>query len=279
MSSAARPQRNPIPAATPGTATEPRMSTRAAGPDNPATPPPPGHGPVAADAGRPGHTITTGPAAAGAGILALTRRRTRAGRRNRNPSGAAGTAGGPSAVAAPSRAAAGTAAGYAAALAAFGYALVSLYWAVGGHGLISTVGGYAGQLARHGGAIPALVALAAALAKAAGGLLALVLVRPWGRVIPRHWRLAGPTAASVLLVAYGGLNVLAGALVLAGVIHPASNPDRTALRWHVAVWDMWFLVWGILLTVATVSHWRRTANQPPGRADQRIRGGPGSVAR
>lgn len=167
--------------------------------------------------------------------------------------GAAGPADGPSAAGASSWPTPGTAAGYAAALAK----------AAGGHGLISTVGGYAGQLARHGGAVPGLTALAAALAKAAGGLLALALVRPWGRVIPRRWRLAGPAAASVLLVAYGGLNVLAGALVLAGVIHPAGNPDRTALRWHVAVWDMWFLVWGILLALATISHRRRTANQSP----------------
>jgi hypothetical protein len=26
--------------------------------------------------------------------------------------------------------------------------------------------------------------------------------------------------------------------------------DRTALRWHVLVWDLWFLVWGLLLGVA-----------------------------
>ena len=32
--------------------------------------------------------------------------------------------------------AAGAVAAYAAAVAAFGYALVSLYWAVGGHGLV-----------------------------------------------------------------------------------------------------------------------------------------------
>jgi len=35
----------------------------------------------------------------------------------------------------------GTAAAYAAAIVAFAYALVSLYWAVGGHGLVSTVAG------------------------------------------------------------------------------------------------------------------------------------------
>jgi hypothetical protein len=74
----------------------------------------------------------------------------------------------------------GTVAAYAAAAVAFAYALVSLYWAVGGRGLLSTVGGYVEQFARRGGAVPVLVALAATAAKVAGGLLALALVRPWG---------------------------------------------------------------------------------------------------
>jgi uncharacterized membrane protein len=134
---------------------------------------------------------------------------------------------------------------------------------VGGHRLVSTVGGYVERFARQGGAVPVLVALAAAAAKVACGLLALALVRPWGRVIPRRWLLAGSAAASVLLVGYGGLNVLAGALVLSGAIHPDGSVDRTALRWHVGVWDLWFLVWGILLALATVSYWRRPGNQDP----------------
>jgi len=153
---------------------------------------------------------------------------------------------------------AGSVAAYAAAVVAFAYALVSLYWAVGGHRLVSTVGGYVAQFARQGGAVPVLLALAATAAKVVGGLLALALVRPWGRVIPRRLLLAGATAVSVLLVGYGGLSVLLGALVLSGVIHPAGGVDRTALRWHVGVWDLWFLIWGILLALATVSYWRRT---------------------
>jgi hypothetical protein len=154
---------------------------------------------------------------------------------------------------------AGTAAAYAAAIVAFAYALVSLYWAVGGHSLVSTVGGYVEHFAREGGAVPVLAALAAAAAKVAGGLLALALVRPWGRVIPRRWLLIISAGGSALLVTYGGLNVLAGALVLSGTIHPTGGADRTALRWHVAVWDLWFLVWGILLALATVGWWRRTS--------------------
>jgi hypothetical protein len=108
-----------------------------------------------------------------------------------------------------------------------------------------------------------LVALAATLAKVAGGLLALALVRPWERVVRRGWLLIGSAGASVLLVVYGGLNVLLGALLLSGVIHPAGSVDRTALRWHVGVWDLWFLVWGILLALATVGYWRRTATGVP----------------
>jgi GNAT superfamily N-acetyltransferase len=57
---------------------------------------------------------------------------------------------GPSAPAGCGWPAVGTVAAYAAAVAAFGYALVDLYWAVGGHALVSTVGGYAEQLARRG---------------------------------------------------------------------------------------------------------------------------------
>jgi len=155
----------------------------------------------------------------------------------------------------------GTVAAYAAAIVAFGYALMSLYWALGGHALVSTIGGYVEQFARRGGPLPVLIGLAAALAKVLGGLLALALVRPWGRVVPRRWLLIGSAGASVLLVVYGGLNVLLGALVLAGVIHPAGSVDRTALRWHVGVWDLWFLVWGILLGLATVGYWRRTINR------------------
>src|SRR5258708_17155663 len=140
---------------------------------------------------------------------------------------------------------------------------MSVYCAVGGHALVSTIGVYVEQWARRGGAVRVLVALAATLAKVAGGLLALALVRPWGRVVPRGWLLIGSAGASVLLVVYGGLNVLLGALVLSGVIHPAGSVDRTALRWHVGVWDLWFLVWGILLALATVGYWRRTVTGVP----------------
>ena len=173
----------------------------------------------------------------------------------------AATEAGPSAPAASGWSAMGTVTAYAAAIVAFAYALMSLYWALGGHALVTTIGGYVEQSARRGGALPVLIALAATLAKVVGGLLALALVRPWGRMVPRGWLLSGSVGASALLVVYGGLNVLLGALVLLGVIHPTGSVDRTALRWHVGVWDLWFLMWGILLALAIVGYWRRTATR------------------
>ncbi len=124
-----------------------------------------------------------------------------------NPNGLGSAAAGPSQPAPSGRATAATVTAYAAASAAFSHALVSAYWALGGHGLISTAGGYAAQVAHQKEATPVLLALAAAVAKAAGGLPALALARPWGRVIPRAWLRAVSAAASVLLIGYGGLNV------------------------------------------------------------------------
>ncbi|HKA95187.1 MAG TPA: DUF3995 domain-containing protein [Streptosporangiaceae bacterium] len=150
---------------------------------------------------------------------------------------------------------AGTPAAYAAAVLAFTYAAVSLYWTLGGRLLLDTVGGTVEQVARGGGGPAVLLGLTATVLKVAGGLLALALVRPWGRAIPRRWLLICSAGASAVLTGYGGLLVAAGALVLSGAVHTGSA-DRTALRWHVAVWDMWFLVWGLLLAVATVAYWR-----------------------
>lgn len=47
--------------------------------------------------------------------------------------------------------------------------------------------------------------------------------------------------------------------VWAGNRPPAPAAAR---RPNVELWDLWFLAWGILLTLATVSYWKRTAKVP-----------------
>jgi len=151
------------------------------------------------------------------------------------------------------RSRAATIAAYGAAALAFAYAAVSLYWAAGGTALLATVGGSIEGVGRRGGLPAIALGSAATVLKVAGGLLALALVRPWGRAIPRRWLLAVAGLASTVLICYGALQLAAGALVLSGAVHPSGPVDRTALRWHVALWDLWFLVWGLLLAIAAVA--------------------------
>jgi hypothetical protein len=80
-------------------------------------------------------------------------------------------------------------------------------------------------------------------------------------VIPRRLLGGAAWAASVVLTVYGGLLVAVGALVLTGVISPSGPVDRTALRWHVLVWDLWFLAWGLLLGVAAWHYGRESRSR------------------
>jgi hypothetical protein len=149
---------------------------------------------------------------------------------------------------------------YAACVVAALYAVVSFYWALGGTAGIDTLGGSLEELARDGDPVVLWLAGAAGLLKVAGAVLALALVRPWGRLLPRRLLLVAAWAGSVVLVLYGGLYVVGGALVLAGAVDVSGSLDRTALWWHVLVWDLWFLVWGMLLGLAAWLYGR----SPPG---------------
>ena len=117
-------------------------------------------------------------------------------------------------------------AAYTAAVVAAVYAVVSFYWALGGTAGVGTLGGRLEELARAGD--PAVLWLAgiAGVLKVGGAVLALALVRPWGRVVPRRALLGAAWAGAVVLVGYGSLYVVGGALVLAGVVEVAGAEDR-----------------------------------------------------
>jgi hypothetical protein len=120
------------------------------------------------------------------------------------------------------------------------------------------VGGAVEQLASTRDPAGIALGIGAGVLKVAGGLLALALARPWGRAVPRRLLLGAAWAASAVLTAYGGLLVVVGALVLTGLINPSGPVDRTALHWHVLLWDLWFLVWGLLLGVAAWHYGRES---------------------
>lgn len=147
----------------------------------------------------------------------------------------------------------GRAAANAAAALAFASAAISLYWTLGGTAWLDSVGGAVEELARER-SVPAVAAGAlTVILKCAAGLLALALVRPaWSRAIGRGRLLLAGTLASGVLILWGGANVIIGGLVLLDVIVPTEAVDEYALRAHVLVWDMWFVLWGAALASAVV---------------------------
>jgi hypothetical protein len=125
------------------------------------------------------------------------------------------------------------------------YGLVSAYWALGGTGLLDTVGAGLERDARSGG-----VALTAGLwgvvvLKLVASVLPVLALRAGRGSGRRRWlrRLAGVEA--VVLTGYGGILTGLGLLVQAGVITRDRHADQRALAWHAFLWDPWFLAWGV----------------------------------
>lgn len=136
----------------------------------------------------------------------------------------------------------------AAAVAGAAHALPSLYWALGGTALASTLGEWAVRWQRESPGEVAVLLSLIFLAKLAGATLPLVNER--GLLpAPRLWRGLFWCAAA-LLVAYGASNVVAAIAALTGMIGTAQTMDAAALIGHAFLWDPLFLLWGLLLAAA-----------------------------
>ncbi|MGI9092281.1 MAG: DUF3995 domain-containing protein [Mycobacteriales bacterium] len=131
-----------------------------------------------------------------------------------------------------------------------GYAVVSGYWAVGGTGLLDTVGGVFQRAGRSGGTAVVVALWIVVAIKLIAAVLPLLVLRPalrrgWRRVV---WTLAWVDA--VILTLYGLVLTTTGLLVQADVVQATNGADHRALAWHAYLWDPWFLVWGLLVGAA-----------------------------
>jgi hypothetical protein len=86
--------------------------------------------------------------------------------------------------------------------------------------------------------------------KLVAAALALVLARPWGRRVPRRLVLTLAGLCAAMLTLYGGLLEVGNALVAMRVVKMTQPIEWKALWWHLWVWDMSFLIWGILFALA-----------------------------
>jgi hypothetical protein len=134
------------------------------------------------------------------------------------------------------------------AACAFGlvHAASSLYWALGGRWLLSTVGNWAVDIARRSPLEISLALGAIGLLKAVAAVLPMAI--EFGRVRAPFWRFLC-WAGGIGLLAYGGMNVVASNAVLIGLARPTGGYDREAMVGHAVLWGPLFLLWGLSLTV------------------------------
>jgi hypothetical protein len=136
---------------------------------------------------------------------------------------------------------------YAAAAWAFAFAAISAYWALGGTVGVKTIAADIGRVALAND--PRVVGVTAA-AKAIAGLLVLSLARPWGHLLPRWLRLAAVWIAGAVFALYGVANLIDHGRMVAGLRATPEILGERAARWHLLLWDPWWLLGGVLFLVA-----------------------------
>jgi hypothetical protein len=157
-------------------------------------------------------------------------------------------------------------AGYAASAWAIAYAVVVR----GYQGLGGTVG--------LGGTFEDPAAMRRASLLAGAGILlvgigALALVRPWGLRLPRWLVIVPALSGSAYAVAHALTAYLTKPLHAAGVVQLQfdgwARRDETAqFLWDLLFYEPWFLGLGILVTLGTLHHHRRTGGSA--RAGRRL---------
>jgi Protein of unknown function (DUF3995) len=150
---------------------------------------------------------------------------------------------------------------YAAAAWAFLFAAVSFYWAAGGRLGVGTIGRSITEPIEQGDPVAVAALWLTAVLKVVGGLVALALVRRWGRRL-RRLALGLVWTAGVLLTIYGAALLVQHGLMAADVVGKGTLDD-TAIRGHLLLWDPYWLLGGLLYLAAARSVSRRRPRPAP----------------
>jgi hypothetical protein len=146
-----------------------------------------------------------------------------------------------------------TAPGYAAVALALGYAAEKVYWGLGGTLGLATDDAFGDvRLWTPGLGDTAVLALI-------GATIALALVRPWGRRLPRWMPLTGAVLGAMMLIPVGVMGTYG---TLARLEELSDTEAGIALEpWVFMIEYPWFFAWGVSLALAAVSFHHRTRSR------------------
>lgn len=109
-----------------------------------------------------------------------------------------------------------------------------------------------------------IVLWADGIAKTLLGLLALALVQFWGKAFPSRFLFTSSWVIGFLMAAYGAIQLavtgVSTLLMRTGVIGVSLSVDWVGIVGHLAIWDPYWLVGGVLFILAARSYRRLHPN-------------------
>ncbi len=151
---------------------------------------------------------------------------------------------------------------YMAVIWAFVFAALSAYWGSGGTVGLDTLGDGILEMALAGDSELMFINWISVVGKIIIGLLVLGLMHQRGAKRLRRLMLIGVWATGILLVLYGGANLVQHILMAVGNIPIAGLlGSQETVRWHIFLWDPWWLMGGILFLL-TAWYFSKQPNQP-----------------
>lgn len=144
---------------------------------------------------------------------------------------------------------------YAAIVWWFAFAALSFYWAAGGTFALNTLGERIESLAAAGELWVLILVASTGALKLIPCLLVFSLIQPReGEFFSLKTRLVALASLGILSLLYGGVQMIAKLLVLAGVFVP-DEIDTAGFWGHLLIWDPVWIIGGVLLiTVAWNYH-------------------------
>ena len=139
---------------------------------------------------------------------------------------------------------------FAAATWAFGFGGLSFAWALGSRLTLGTQALAIREHFRDADFVAVLWATGAL--KVIAGLIALSLVLPFGRRVPRRLLVVAAWGTAVLLLSYGGLGWLQALSWQTGVTDVPRSVGPEAARWKLSFWDPFWFLGGVLFLLAVL---------------------------
>jgi hypothetical protein len=84
-------------------------------------------------------------------------------------------------------------------------------------------------------------------------VLLLALIGQWAVSIPTWIPRVAAWIAGIAMLLYGAANLAVRAVMAVGLIHTPASMHSQAASWHLVVRDIWWLLGGVLFTVAAWS--------------------------